>query len=199
MNAKGQVARFGNLIPEYERVVLEAGPSWFIMENVPDAPIPLVDGYVTRVQLVRDLWVGGCQPRARNFSFGTRDGKRLPMDWPILDQQRPVRSVTARHDPWEGKSVIAAHSWPDKVKRSVVADSRNGHGSRDDGGGGVLPHTGSQMPLEDACEAMGLSRDFTAHMPFTVQGKRSVIGNGVPLPMGLAVARAVKAAMKGGV
>ena len=27
-----------NLIPEYERVVSEAQPRWFLMENVPDAP-----------------------------------------------------------------------------------------------------------------------------------------------------------------
>src|SRR3954466_16146717 len=34
--------KHGNLIPEFERVVEEAGPAWFLMENVPDAPVPQV-------------------------------------------------------------------------------------------------------------------------------------------------------------
>ncbi|KKN74382.1 hypothetical protein LCGC14_0391830, partial [marine sediment metagenome] len=59
-------------------------------------------------------------------------------------------------------------------------------------GGGPLPGMGSVLPIEDACEAMGLPRDFTKHMPFTMDGKRKAIGNGVPLPMGRAIARAVK-------
>jgi DNA (cytosine-5)-methyltransferase 1 len=45
--------------------------------------------------------------------------------------------------------------------------------------------------IADACEAQGLPRDFTDHMPFTMHGKRSVIGNGVPMAMGRAVADAV--------
>jgi TPP-dependent pyruvate/acetoin dehydrogenase alpha subunit len=49
-------------------------------------------------------------------------------------------------------------------------------------------------PIEDACEAMGLPRDFTKEMPFTMHGKRSVIGNGVPMAMGRAIAAAVRRA-----
>ena len=33
-----------NLIPEFERVVAEALPSWFLMENVSEAPEPRVTG-----------------------------------------------------------------------------------------------------------------------------------------------------------
>ncbi|GAF72563.1 unnamed protein product, partial [marine sediment metagenome] len=33
--------------------------------------------------------------------------------------------------------------------------------------------------------------DFFDETPFTVHGKRRVLGNGVPLPMGRAIARAV--------
>lgn len=41
----GHQPKFGNLIPEFERVVCRARPNWFVMENVPDAPLPSVDGY----------------------------------------------------------------------------------------------------------------------------------------------------------
>src|SRR6185503_20744824 len=41
VRAKGQTPR-PNLIPEYERVVAEAAPAWFLMENVPEAPEPVV-------------------------------------------------------------------------------------------------------------------------------------------------------------
>ena len=40
--------KHGNLIPEFERVVGEAAPEWFLMENVPEAPQPAVPGYVVR-------------------------------------------------------------------------------------------------------------------------------------------------------
>ena len=34
--------KHGNLIPEYERVVRAAQPDWFVMENVRDAPLPVL-------------------------------------------------------------------------------------------------------------------------------------------------------------
>jgi DNA (cytosine-5)-methyltransferase 1 len=49
--------------------------------------------------------------------------------------------------------------------------------------------------IEDACELQGLPRDFLEHAPFTKEGKLKVVANGVPLPMGRAIARAVKAAL----
>lgn len=52
----------------------------------------------------------------------------------------------------------------------------------------------AKYSLEDACELQGLQRDFTEHMPFTKQGKYEVIGNGVPMAMGRAVAKAVRRA-----
>ncbi len=67
----------GNLIPEFERVVSEASPAWFVMENVEGAPLPIVDGYDVHAQLIRDAWVGGETTRLRRFSFGSADGQRL--------------------------------------------------------------------------------------------------------------------------
>jgi DNA (cytosine-5)-methyltransferase 1 len=56
------------------------------------------------------------------------------------------------------------------------------------------PYT-KRMSIPDMCEAQGLPRDFMDHAPFTAMGKRKVIGNGVPLPMGRAIAKAVREAI----
>lgn len=44
-------------------------------------------------------------------------------------------------------------------------------------------------------ELQGLPPEFLEHAPFTVDGKRKAVANGVPIPMGCAIARAVKAAL----
>lgn len=44
-------------------------------------------------------------------------------------------------------------------------------------------------------ELQGLPPDFLADAPFTVEGKRKAVANGVPLPMGRAIAKAVKVAL----
>src|SRR5262245_17355621 len=46
--------KHGNMIPEYERVVAESAPAWFVMENVKAAPRPNVIGYELSEALVRD-------------------------------------------------------------------------------------------------------------------------------------------------
>lgn len=53
------------------------------------------------------------------------------------------------------------------------------------------------MSVAEAAELQGLPADFLADKdcPLTEHGKRKVIGNGVPLPMGRAVAKAVKRAL----
>jgi DNA (cytosine-5)-methyltransferase 1 len=205
----GHEPRFGNLIPEYERVIFEAQPEWFLMEEVLDAPIPHVEGYVTKDMIVRDKWVGGVQPRPRRFSFGTRDGRELDIEWAALMRPELLeRSIAA-----DSRDVAVKIGGSGKVKRTHGKGGVLSHGSRSilssgpgsHGGGrgegfpgGKLPGSGASMQIEDACEAMGLPRDFTKEMPFTMQGKRSVIGNGVPMAMGRAVAEAVRRATKKG-
>ena len=60
--------------------------------------------------------------------------------------------------------------------------------------GGALPHE-TTRPIRVMCELQGLPADFADGLPLTLAGKRIVIGNGVPLAMGRAVAKAVKRAM----
>src|SRR5260370_32371528 len=42
-----------DLIPEFERVIAEAQPRWFLMENVPAAPVPAVVGHTIAGALPR--------------------------------------------------------------------------------------------------------------------------------------------------
>jgi DNA (cytosine-5)-methyltransferase 1 len=153
-------ARYGeqkvkpNLIPEYERCVAAASPDWFIMENVLEAPLPVIPGYIVRDELVRDVWVGGETNRLRRFSFGTRDGRPLALETLALHAPDPFPAVCGTA-----------------------------------GGGSSTP------PITQKLERQGLPAGFFDGLPFTLEAKRTMIGNGVPLPMGRAVAKAVKAAM----
>lgn len=160
-----------NLIPEFERCVVEAAPNWFLMENVPDAPEPRVSGYTIKPQIIRDVWVGGDTNRLRTFSFGTSDQWRC--DKPAL---RWHIQTLALHKPDPDPTVIAGHGLAP--------------GQRDRAGGLTV------MPLSEMCRLQGLPEDFLEQAPFTTHGKRKVIGNGVPLAMGHAVARAVHKAIE---
>lgn len=215
----GHEPRFGNLIPEYERVCFEAQPDWFLMENVLDAPVPHVEGYVTRDMIVRDRWVGGVQPRPRRLSFGMRDGRTLDIEWAALmvPELGPATlgcdsGIAYEEARRKSVTVVAGHGLTPAQRLRITAggqrapvkmlgggrmsvDTSSGVRSKEKGGG-TLPGMGTVLPIADACEAMGLPREFTDHMPFTMHGKRSVIGNGVPMAMGRAVAQAVRRATR---
>lgn len=169
--------RHGNLIPEFERCVSEARPEWFLMENVPDAPEPRVEGYTVYAQCIRDVWVGGDTSRLRRFSFGGNPPREFHI--PTLALHRP--------DP-EPAVLSGSRAVPVELggshKRKTTPDGRR-HG----------PHDGPRVDFRHMLRAQGLPDDFLSECPFTMEGKRKAIGNGVPLAMGRAVARAVKEAL----
>jgi DNA (cytosine-5)-methyltransferase 1 len=167
-----------NLIPEFVRCVEEAQPSWFTMENVPDAPEPCISGYDERAVLLDDVSAGGETSRLRRFTFGCSGwGSAL----------------------YVGFHIETLALWAPDPARAVVCDAREVpvkmlKGGRPKGGG-RMPHVGKAMPWARRCELQGLPDDFLKDAPFTAAGKNTVLGNGVPLPMGRAVARAVKRAL----
>lgn len=177
--------RHGNLIPEYERVVVEAKPDWFLMENVPEAPEPSVVGYMVRSLRLNNRWldggdgVGAEQHRLRRFSFGTPDGRALVLEVAALESPLWEHAVTAAGG---GRAVPVA----------LQRDGAGGHRKKS-----ALKNWGyqSNRNLEQALRLQGLPEDFLAEAPFTVEGKYRVVGNGVPLPMGRAIARAVRRAL----
>jgi DNA (cytosine-5)-methyltransferase 1 len=168
-----------NLIPEYERIVAEAAPTWFLMENVPAAPEPQVSGYLTRSAMVSDHWCGGETSRLRRFSFGTRDGRAFHVETLALHRPDPEHAALARGG---GRAVPVAVGGSGKVKRSAKSALRN-YGYK------------TTTQLTDHLRLQGLPPDFLAEAPFTVAGKIKVVGNGVPLPLGRAVAAAVVRAL----
>ena len=181
----GLTPKWGNLIPEYERVVGEAKPAWFLMENVRQAPLPAVEGYVVRDYLLNNRWVGGTQHRVRRFSFGTRDGRELDIspDLVIFEAADFQWSVYAGHGP--------SPSQRDKIR--MQANRRHLSGKN------VLPRdkSGALVPLVIMLELQGLPKDFLDNCPFTMNGKKAGVANGVPQAIGRALARAVKRAMMG--
>jgi DNA (cytosine-5)-methyltransferase 1 len=163
-----------NLIPEYERVVSEAAPAWFLMENVPAAPVPSVVGYHVHIELIRDLWVGGEAERLRRFSFGTRDGA-------------PLRIQTLALHAIDGEPAVTCD-----LRRRPVRPGGSRKPKESGGRTSSLNRGGGAETLERMLELQGLPSDFfPPDAPLTSTGKKRMIGNGVPLAMGRAVAAAV--------
>ncbi|HLE29868.1 MAG TPA: DNA cytosine methyltransferase [Anaerolineales bacterium] len=157
-----------NLIPEFERCIGEARPDWFLMENVRFAPLPVVPDYAVKATLLNARSCGSKQNRVRRFSFGVRG-------------EQPINLLafveTCALEPIEFEYAVLAGHGPTPGFR----DRNNAK----------LWHT-----VEKMIELQGLPKGFLDHAPFTSTGKRKVIGNGVPLLMGRAVARAVQQARK---
>lgn len=173
----GAEALAPNLIPEFERVIGEARPSWFLMENVEGAPLPVVAGFQIHAQLVNNRWCGGEQNRVRRFSFGTADGRRLIIPGEALEPAI-----------WEPAVCSTAGG-----RRASVAIGGSG---KPKGNQGRSPEARLRVrSVAEQARLQGLPEDFLGHAPFTRRGKEQAIGNGVPLPLGRAVARAVMAAI----
>lgn len=211
VRATGKQPRHGNMIPEYERVVSEAAPSWFVMENVPPAPVPLVAGYAVEDFVLCPTWLGEAQKRKRRFSFGVLGDEPVDLrrfiEYAALELPDAAQAVTA-----DGRAVPVAIGGSGKIKASTVI-SGNGFGSgpafykqravRGKNDGNPQPWAishGRASPTyrrswAERCALQGLPPTFLEAAPFTSAGKDEVLGNGVPLPMGRAVAQAVKRAL----
>lgn len=195
----GYEPRFGNLVPEYERCVMEALPRWFVMEEVRGAPLPCVPGYLVRDQILNNRWLGEEQQRVRRISFGTPDGRPLCIQLAALEACVTYVPVVSKAGP---RHVAAAQpailtsttAVPVKIGGSgKVKATIAGSDAASDGGASVRM---SRYSVEQAAVLQGLPADFLADAPFTKHGKLSAIANGVPLPMGRAIAEAVIRAME---
>lgn len=166
-----------DLSSEYERILAEAEPRWFLRENVPGAKALAAPGYTQSCSLVRDVWCGGATRRLRRFWFGTRG---------IAHRFQIVGEALHRPDP--DNAVLASGGAPDGWKPTARhLATRKGKSV-----------TGFKTAafLKKARRLQGLPEQFLEKSPLTVAGKIKVIGNGVPLPMGRAVALAVVAALQ---
>lgn len=155
-----------DLTPEFARCIEEAQPSWWLMENAPAVPDLVVPGYAVHRTLLDTRWLGGEQERRRAFQFGSVAGARLAVEFSTFDH--PARETTC-----------------------LASEGRAGRITREGGRANYNP----RRPFERFCELQGLPPDFLADAPLTNEGKYRVVGNGVPLLMGRAIARAVKGAL----
>lgn len=171
-----------NLIPEFERCIWEAQPVWFVMENVSDAPLPAPRGdWSIRSQMVRDVWVGGETDRLRRFTFGhhcTDGADDFHIETLALHRSDPEHSALASGG---GRPVPVAVGGSGKRTISHKSALKN-YGYKTNGA------------FQNHKRLQGLPADFDLP-PFTTAAKVKALGNGVPLPMGRAVAKAVKRAI----
>lgn len=171
----GDQAVAEDLIPEFERVVAEAQPIWFVMENVAPAPIPHIEGYQVHPSLLNNRWIGGEQSRLHRFTFGTRDGRTLHYDEDL---------VALENGSWSPRILASGGS-------IGIRDGRPHDKKRRLANYGYV----SRARLKEGLRLQGLPEDYLDHAPFTVEAAYRAIGNAVPLPMGRALARAVRAAL----
>lgn len=178
--------KHGNLIPEFERVVEEASPRWFVMENVPEAPQPQPRGYwPARSLVLNNRWLGQVQNRERRFSFGVHfdaapNGRTLDVSEDIALWESPE---------WE-RCVVATSSKEGALAKSQQ-ELRAGTSRRLKRQASALPGQSPRRTVERCAELQGFPLDFLANAPFTAAGKYMVIGNAVPRWMAVAVAKAV--------
>ena len=74
VNRNRDAAAGMELVKEYTRIVKEAGPNWFLMENVPGSPAVTVPGLVTQLFTLNASQVGSEQHRLRKFNYGHKPG-----------------------------------------------------------------------------------------------------------------------------
>lgn len=166
-----------NKIPEFERIVSEATPLWFLMENVKEAPEPNVSGYAVKSILLNNRWFGAEQNRVRRFSFGVLGEQAINL-WSYIE----VAALECIN--WS-PTVLCRNQYKRPVKNRKSRKVE-------------LKYTGSgpsRKSVLNSLRLQGLAENFFEHSPFTVEGQQRVIGNGVPLPLGRAVAKAVFAAL----
>lgn len=173
--AQGVPTRHGDQNPEFDRCIEEAQPLWFVRENAPQAGPASPLGYQVHSQILEDVWCGGETSRRRRICFGSRSSQRLHIETVALHTPMPARAVT-------GDARLVSVGERVRHKEKAIK-------------GGLLHKAGRKLPMAEMLRLQGIRQDFFGpDCPFTDKARRQVIGNGVPFPMGRAVAKAVKRA-----
>jgi len=160
-----------DLVPDYARIVEAAQPHWFVMENVEAVPDLDVRGFLVQRLTLNARWVGMEQSRLRVFQYGSRVGTRIDVGPDLTVFDAPTIQPTC-----------------------MASEGRHGRVFDKRRNGRTTSVYATRRPWARFCELQGLPADFLDHAPFTIEAKYRVVGNGVPLPLGRAIANAVKRA-----
>lgn len=177
IDGSGGRRAFGDMIPEFVRCVEEARPTWFVMENVRAAPVPQPPGYATWSTILNNRWCldddgePAKQNRVRRWTFGdNRVGNR-----PVL----MIDTAVFENTEFEYAATIGGGHRKDRPAQAEAME-RSGLKSRH-----------SLAAFEHFKRLQGLPDEFD--LPgFSSREKVRAICNGVPLPMGRAIAKAVR-------
>jgi len=164
------------MLAEYCRVVRDTAVEWWLLENVSRVPNVEIDGYHVQRLDVDLKWfslVGHGDSQADRDAAGESTGGLRP---PLAEAD----CSRLRHIQFGSRSGRMLH-----IDRRPGIDASHGAAVAND------PRTVTEL-----IRLQGLPEDFD--LPgFTVEAKKRAIGNGVPLPMGRALAAAVLAAYAG--
>ena len=173
----------GNLIPEFERLVTEAEPKVFVMENVREAPKPHVENYATKHHIIKSHHFGANQTRIRRFSIGYRNNGELAPYPFVIEEPLPVH----KREPDPFPTVMACEN---KYPGGRVAGRK----------------LGRRLTLAEVCDLQGfpelaeawcfLPRGVSKRKVYRKEFEYELVGNGVEKHAGLVIARAVKAGLE---
>ena len=220
VRAKGLEPSFPDMTPEYERVVNEAQPAWFLRENVLKAPDVKPLGYDVRSFVLDNSTLcsgdgtGNEQMRRRRFWFGVRDGEcpelRRWIDFALYELPDAEKSgPPCGHGATPGKrdrlrvTAVGGHDGTaDAIDGYRKARARHAAKSppvtgRHEGrvGSAEMDYSPPRRSLEEMLRLQGLPPGWIGHQPWTVQAMRKMIGNGVSVPTGRALAKAIRCAI----
>ena len=91
------------MVIDYFRVVCDAAPDWFLMENLADSPDVTTPSYVTQRFTLDASHVGSEQYRLRKFHFWHRSGTREL----IIKRQFFLIVHTALFSPLSGQRTVS--------------------------------------------------------------------------------------------
>lgn len=180
VRANGYEPKFGNLIPEFERCVAEAQPQWFLMEEVPRAPVPFVEDYGVHSFVINNRQTGDPQNRTRRISFGWRGGRIvLPVKIVALESQRYETAALGGHSGTLGRVDKRRIGKPGSIREYRTGSSCLGENYK------------TAWAFAELKRKQGLPADLD-FPGWTVAAKCQAVGNGVPMSLGLALAQAVQ-------
>ena len=84
------------MLTEFARVVTEAQPDWWLIENVPGVPSVAIPGFTVQRFNLFAADCGAAQSRNRAFQFGSRDGVPLVLRRTVSQAKKLAPCVMAR-------------------------------------------------------------------------------------------------------